>query len=67
LHILPYLQKNAQSLGYHQGRLSPYREMGTHLFQQLIMQYLRNEQPVLTNPILDMNNDYNYKQQRQQQ
>lgn len=42
-HILSYLQKNVESLGYHQGRLTPYREMGTHLFQQLIMQYLRHE------------------------
>ena len=47
MHILPYLQKNAQSLGYHQGRLAPYREMGTHLFQQLIMQYLRGEKPII--------------------
>jgi hypothetical protein len=42
-HILSYLQKNVESLGYRQGRLTPYREMGTHLFQQLIMQYLKHE------------------------
>ncbi|MBD2070472.1 aromatic ring-hydroxylating dioxygenase subunit alpha [Leptolyngbya sp. FACHB-671] len=37
LQLLPEVQKRTQSLGYRQGRLSPTREMGTHLFQELIM------------------------------
>lgn len=40
LELLPHLQQRMQSLGFHPGRLSPSREMGTHLFQQLVMQYL---------------------------
>lgn len=40
LDLLPHLQKRMQSLGFRPGRLSPSREMGTHLFQQLVMQYL---------------------------
>jgi hypothetical protein len=38
LRLLTEVQKRIQSLGYVQGRLSPTREMGTHLFQKLIMQ-----------------------------
>jgi phenylpropionate dioxygenase-like ring-hydroxylating dioxygenase large terminal subunit len=38
LELLPAIQKRTQSLGYKQGRLSPTREVGTHLFQELIMQ-----------------------------
>ena len=37
LDLLPAIQTRIQSLGYKQGRLSPTREMGTHLFQELIM------------------------------
>jgi phenylpropionate dioxygenase-like ring-hydroxylating dioxygenase large terminal subunit len=37
LQLLPEVQKRTQSLGYRQGRLSPTREMGTHLFQELVM------------------------------
>lgn len=40
LELLPEIQKRIQSLGYVQGRLSPAREMGTHLFQELMMQHL---------------------------
>jgi choline monooxygenase len=38
LKLLPEVQKRIQSMGYMQGRLSPTREMGTHLFQELVMQ-----------------------------
>jgi phenylpropionate dioxygenase-like ring-hydroxylating dioxygenase large terminal subunit len=38
LRIMPELQKRVQSLSYHPGRLSPGREMGVHLFQELIRQ-----------------------------
>lgn len=38
LKLLPEIQKRVQSIGYRQGRLSPTREVGTHLFQELIMQ-----------------------------
>jgi phenylpropionate dioxygenase-like ring-hydroxylating dioxygenase large terminal subunit len=38
LKLLPEIQKRIQSMGYMQGRLSPTREVGTHLFQELIMQ-----------------------------
>ncbi|NJN88489.1 MAG: aromatic ring-hydroxylating dioxygenase subunit alpha [Leptolyngbyaceae cyanobacterium SL_7_1] len=37
LKLLPEVQKRIQSMGYKPGRLSPTREMGTHLFQELIM------------------------------
>ena len=37
LKLLPEIQKRIQSMGYKQGRLSPTREVGTHLFQELIM------------------------------
>jgi choline monooxygenase len=37
LTLLPEVQKRIQSMGYVQGRLSPTREVGTHLFQELIM------------------------------
>lgn len=37
LKLLPEVQKRIQSIGYKQGRLSPTREVGTHLFQELIM------------------------------
>lgn len=40
LRLLPDIQKRIQSVGYRPGRLSPTREMGTHLFQQLVMQSL---------------------------
>jgi phenylpropionate dioxygenase-like ring-hydroxylating dioxygenase large terminal subunit len=40
LRLLPDIQKRLQSRGYRPGRLSPSREMGTHLFQELIMQHL---------------------------
>ncbi len=38
LRILPEVQKRIRSLGYTQGRLSPTREVGTHLFQNFVMQ-----------------------------
>lgn len=37
LKLLPAVQTRIQSMGYKQGRLSPTREVGTHLFQELIM------------------------------
>ena len=37
LELLPAVQMRIQSMGYKQGRLSPTREVGTHLFQELIM------------------------------
>ncbi|HEY9643795.1 MAG TPA: aromatic ring-hydroxylating dioxygenase subunit alpha [Coleofasciculaceae cyanobacterium] len=37
LELLPAVQTRIQSMGYKQGRLSPTREVGTHLFQELIM------------------------------
>lgn len=37
LKLLPEVQKRIQSMGYQPGRLSPTREIGTHLFQELIM------------------------------
>jgi len=37
LDLLPAVQTRIQSMGYRQGRLSPTREVGTHLFQELIM------------------------------
>ena len=37
LNLLPAIQMRIQSMGYVQGRLSPTREVGTHLFQELIM------------------------------
>lgn len=37
LQLLPAVQTRIQSMGYRQGRLSPTREVGTHLFQELIM------------------------------
>ena len=40
LNLLPDVQKAIQSRGYRPGRLSPTREVGTHLFQQLVMRYL---------------------------
>jgi choline monooxygenase len=43
LRIMPELQKRVQSLGYHQGRLSPGREMGVHLFQELILKAICSE------------------------
>jgi phenylpropionate dioxygenase-like ring-hydroxylating dioxygenase large terminal subunit len=42
LKLLPEIQKRTQSMGYLQGRLSPTREVGTHLFQELIMQAIAN-------------------------
>ena len=41
LQLLPEVQKRIQSLGYHPGRLSPTREVGTHLFQELVVRHLR--------------------------
>ncbi|MDX2243714.1 MAG: aromatic ring-hydroxylating dioxygenase subunit alpha [Leptolyngbyaceae cyanobacterium bins.302] len=40
LNLLPHIQQRVMSSGYRQGRLSPVREMGVHLFQQRVMQYL---------------------------
>ena len=40
LNLLPEIQKAIQSRGYRPGRLSPTREVGTHLFQELVMRYL---------------------------
>jgi hypothetical protein len=38
VHSIPTaIQTRIQSMGYKQGRLSPTREVGTHLFQELIM------------------------------
>ncbi len=37
LDLLPAVQTRIQSMGYRPGRLSPTREVGTHLFQELIM------------------------------
>ena len=37
LDLLPAVQTRIQSMGYRRGRLSPTREVGTHLFQELIM------------------------------
>lgn len=42
LNLLPHIQKRMQGVGYHPGRLSPKREMGIHLFQSLVMQYLQS-------------------------
>ena len=36
LKLLTEIQKRIQSFGYRTGRLSPTREVGTHLFQELI-------------------------------
>jgi choline monooxygenase len=41
LDLLPEIQKRIQSMGYVQGRLSPKREVGTHLFQELIMKAIQ--------------------------
>jgi phenylpropionate dioxygenase-like ring-hydroxylating dioxygenase large terminal subunit len=38
MRLLVEIQKRVTSMGYHQGRLCPKREMGVHLFQQLTMQ-----------------------------
>ena len=43
LNLLPHIQKGVMSSGYRQGRLSPMREMGIHLFQQRVMQYLTQD------------------------
>lgn len=43
LHLLPSIQKRIQSKVYRPGRLSPDREMGTHLFQELIMRHLKQD------------------------
>ncbi len=48
LRLLPDIQKRIQSLGYRPGRLSPTRDVGPHLFQELIMRSLtasRNSEP----------------------
>jgi phenylpropionate dioxygenase-like ring-hydroxylating dioxygenase large terminal subunit len=37
LKLFPEVQKRIRSLGYMQGRLSPTREVGTHLFQELFV------------------------------
>lgn len=44
LRLLPEIQKRVQSLGYKPGRLSPTREMGTHLFQELIMKAIQGKE-----------------------
>ncbi len=43
LRLLPDIQKRIKSLGYRPGRLSPTRELGTHLFQELIMRSLTQQ------------------------
>jgi choline monooxygenase len=43
LKLLPEVQKRIQSMGYKQGRLSPTREVGTHLFQELIMRAIASQ------------------------
>lgn len=43
LDLLPHIQQRVMSSGYRQGRLSPIREMGIHLFQQRVMQYLTQD------------------------
>jgi phenylpropionate dioxygenase-like ring-hydroxylating dioxygenase large terminal subunit len=43
LRLMPLIQKRIGSLGYHQGQLCPKREMGVHLFQELLMQHLSNQ------------------------
>jgi phenylpropionate dioxygenase-like ring-hydroxylating dioxygenase large terminal subunit len=40
LSLMPLLQARISSLGFHQGQLCPKREMGVHLFQELLMRYL---------------------------
>lgn len=40
LNLLPAIQRRIESSGYRPGRLSPTREVGTHLFQELVMRYL---------------------------
>ncbi|MBD2020691.1 aromatic ring-hydroxylating dioxygenase subunit alpha [Leptolyngbya sp. FACHB-36] len=40
LKLLPTLQKGIQSMGFRPGRLSPKREMGVHLFQELVMKHI---------------------------
>ncbi|NJN85204.1 MAG: hypothetical protein HC881_01330 [Leptolyngbyaceae cyanobacterium SL_7_1] len=44
LRLLPEIQKRIESSGYRPGRLSPTREMGTHLFQELVLRHLRNSE-----------------------
>jgi hypothetical protein len=46
LDLLPAVQTRVQSMGYKPGRLSPTREVGTHLFQELIMKAIAT--PTLT-------------------
>lgn len=43
LNLLPAVQTRIQSMGYKQGRLSPTREVGTHLFQELIMKAISSQ------------------------
>lgn len=43
LRLLPDIQKRIKSMGYRPGRLSPTREMGTHLFQELIVRSLTQQ------------------------
>jgi phenylpropionate dioxygenase-like ring-hydroxylating dioxygenase large terminal subunit len=43
LQLLPLIQKRIGSLGYHRGQLCPKREMGVHLFQELLMQHLSHK------------------------
>jgi phenylpropionate dioxygenase-like ring-hydroxylating dioxygenase large terminal subunit len=43
LKLLREVQKRIRSMGYRQGRLSPTREVGTHLFQELVMQALSKQ------------------------
>lgn len=40
LRLLPIVQKGIQSLAYRPGRLCPEREMGVHLFQELVMKHI---------------------------
>ncbi|MBD2462539.1 aromatic ring-hydroxylating dioxygenase subunit alpha [Oscillatoria sp. FACHB-1407] len=41
LLLLPEIQKRVQAIGYKPGRLSPTKEMGTHLFQEFIMKAIQ--------------------------
>ena len=38
--FVPTVQKRIQSLHYRPGRLSPKREMGVHLYQELVMKHI---------------------------
>ncbi len=47
LRLLPAIQRRILSRGYRPGRLSPSREVGVHLFQELVLRHLsRRFEPV---------------------